>query len=61
MMGTDNTTIIFFVVGIVYGVLTKLIGWANKNGHVGVVILSSVLLTVITILILMAMAGALLS
>lgn len=61
MMGTDKITIIFFVVGIVYGVLTKLIGWANKNGHVGVVILSSVLLTIITLLILMAIAGALLS
>lgn len=61
MMGTDKITIIFFIVGIVYGVLTKLIGWANKNGHVGVVILSSVLLIIITILILMAIAGALLS
>ena len=57
MMGTDKITII----GIVYGVLTKLIGWANKNGHVGVVILSSVLLAIITVLILMAIAGVLLS
>lgn len=61
MMGTDKITIIFFVIGIVYGVLTKLIGWANKNGYVGVVILSSVLLAIITVLILMAIAGALLS
>lgn len=60
-MGTDKTTIIFFVIGMVYGVLTKLIGWANKNGHVGVVMLSSILLTIITLLILMAIVGALLS